>query len=580
MLPRSVVIPLRGARSDYDTILRRARDASIILIGDGTHGTFEFYHERAEMTKRLICEAAYTGVVLESDFPATWKVDRYVNAPMRSHISEKPIPIPAPRPSGGGGFLRAHSGWGGGPPTPTHTLTSTHTPAAKVHHHEDDASINALDEFTARFPDWMWGNSTFLDFISWARDYVASSNGGHIGISGMDLYSLFSSTHAVVQALKNENDSNAASAAEKAYACFDLCGARAADDAQLYGLQAAQGASCAAEATRVARAVAAKFHSTLETAKLKEAASAAATPPSQPTGESTTSEGGGTGGGIHILEPIVLRTLDEAWAASENAFVVESAEAYYRTMFTDRRASSWNIRDGHMATFISRYRLYLGQRKAIASGGTVTSSPPAGKIVVWAHNSHLGDARATGMGARGEWNVGQLLRQKFGDEVVTVCMTTATGTVTAAHNWDGPACRLELAPPLPMSLERLFSGVCTTRGSPPAAEPSVPPEINPTHELLPRFLLDIRALEKNPNPDARTAIEMLQKRLYTRHVGVLYRRDTEMQSHYTPVNAVKAADFYIHIDHTRALEPLARAPLRKTHVDGAPALEETYPTGL
>ena len=533
-----------------------ALNASIILIGDGTHGTQEFYHERAEITKRLIAEAGYSGVVLEADFPSTYRVDRFVNG----KVSTTTIP---PHSSSslriGGGFLRAHSGWGGGPAPLTSTWTPPPTPSTSSKHlvTDEDEALDSLHDFEERFPTWMWANSPFLDFVGWARDYVSSGN-GHISIAGADIYSLFTSTRAVVDALKESNAAEAAKTASKAYECFDMCGARAADDAQLYGMQAAQGKACEAEALRVAHMTAAKFRATLDAVKAKVIAQ------HQPAGESTS-----------LLAE--LDSLDTAWAIDENAKVVESAEGYYRTMFTNRRASSWNARDGAMSTFISRYRIYLGQRAALASGRTVPQGT-VGKLVVWMHNSHLGDARATGMGARGEWNVGQLLRQSFGADVVTVLFTTATGSVTAAHEWDGPACRQELAPPLPTSLERVFSTV--SKSGPHVAVPS---SQNLTHEPLPRFLVDIKALESASltSADARAALEVLQRKYITRHVGVIYKKETELYSHYTPVKPADCADFYVHVDHTRALEPLARAPLhKKHHMDSTPALEETYPTGL
>jgi erythromycin esterase-like protein len=222
---------------------------------------------------------------------------------------------------------------------------------------------------------------------------------------------------------------------------------------------------------------------------------------------------------------------DEYFFAEQNARLARNAEAYYRSMFRGR-VSSWNLRDQHMVETLDALALHLERRK------------PGAKIVVWAHNSHLGDARATEMGDRGEWNVGQLVRERYGAESVSVGFTTHDGTVTAATDWDEPAQRKRVQPSLPSSIER----ICHDTG-------------------LRAFTLDLRG-----NSAASRA---LATRRLERAIGVIYRPETERASHYFHAQVPRQFDALIHIDHTRAVEPLEReAPWTD------PEPSETYPTGL
>ena len=205
---------------------------------------------------------------------------------------------------------------------------------------------------------------------------------------------------------------------------------------------------------------------------------------------------------------------DEFFFAEQNARLVKNAEEYYREMFRGR-VSSWNLRDRHMTETIIALREHLA-----------TQNQPA-KIVVWAHNSHLGDARATDMGARGEWNVGQLTRKKFGSEnVINIGFTTHSGTVTATSNWDESAQFKRVRPALKDSYELLF------------------------HETsLPRFFLNLRDSETK-NLFNRPRIE--------RAIGVIYRPETERLSHYFDADLPEQFDGVIHFDQTRAVEPLIK----------------------
>ena len=222
---------------------------------------------------------------------------------------------------------------------------------------------------------------------------------------------------------------------------------------------------------------------------------------------------------------------DEQFYAEQNARLVASAEEYYRSMFGDP-ASSWNLRDRHMADTLDRLAAHLQRR-----------GDPA-RIVVWEHNSHVGDARMTEMSARGELNVGQLARQRHGEDAVLVGFTTYSGTVTAASDWDAPAERKSVRPALPESYEALLHDVGT-----------------------PSFLLCLRAATAAAGGLARPRLE--------RAIGVIYRPETERASHYFSARLCGQFDAVIHLDETRAVEPLERTAGWEL---GEPP--ETYPSAL
>ena len=222
---------------------------------------------------------------------------------------------------------------------------------------------------------------------------------------------------------------------------------------------------------------------------------------------------------------------DEFFCAEQNAFVIKDAEQYYRTMFRGE-VSSWNLRDRHMMETLVALAAHLEQ-----------SSQPA-KVVVWAHNSHLGNARATQMGERGELNLGQLARERFGHQAALIGFTTHSGTVTAASEWDAPADRKQVRPAVPESYEKLFH-----------------------HVAHPRFWLEF---EKNPD----VALDLRGARL-ERAIGVIYRPETERASHYFSARLPDQFDAVLHFDHTRAVEPLERSAAWELG-----EVEETFPTGL
>jgi erythromycin esterase-like protein len=331
----------------------------------------------------------------------------------------------------------------------------------------------------------MWRNMDVLAFIEWLhghnRDHAKS-----VGFFGLDLYSLYTSAQEVLRYL-DRNDPAAAARARFRYSCFDQFG----EDSQAYGYSAGYSLSESCEQAVVEQLV--------EMRRRAEEFAAGSD-----------------------------AELRELFSARENAEVVRDAERYYRTMFGGR-VSSWNLRDTHMAETLDRLLKYLG---------------PDSKLVVWAHNSHLGDARATEMGRAGEINLGQLVRERHGDAAFLLGFTTYSGEVTAASNWDEPAKRKIVRRALSNSIESLF------------------------HETgLGDFLLLLRE---------KPLRAVLSQPLLERAIGVIYRPETERVSHYFHARLPEQFDAVIHIDRTLALIPLETSVPWKQGEE----VPETYPSAV
>jgi erythromycin esterase-like protein len=427
----------RDAAAD-DALVELAGQGRLALLGEASHGTHEFYAERAALTQRLIIEKGFTAVVVEADWPDAWRVDRYVRG-----LS-------------------------------------------------DDRDAEAALAGFERFPTWMWRNTVVRDFVEWLREHNRQlPPSRQAGFYGMDLYSLFTSIRAVLDYL-DRVDPEAAQRARYRYACFDHAG----EDSQAYGYAASFGMRPSCEDEVIAQ---------LREMNRRGADKFA------PSGEDH----------------------DEAFFAQQNARLIRNAEEYYRTMFHGGRVSSWNLRDSHMVETLQALDKHLA---------TTRGTPP--HMVVWAHNSHLGDASATEMGAIGEWNVGQLARDRWGRDAVLVGFSTHNGTVTAASEWDSSGLRKRVRPGLPGSFEDLF------------------------HRLGPdRFWLDLRH-------DPEVARLLAERRLQ-RAIGVIYLPQSERLSHYFHTRLPAQFDAMIHIDTTRAIEPLVPEP--EWHAEEPP---ETYPSGL
>jgi protein-L-isoaspartate(D-aspartate) O-methyltransferase len=427
-LIRAAAEPLPDFDSpDFGALFDRFRDARVVLLGEASHGTSEFYRARAAITKRLVERHGFRIVAVEADWPDAASIDRYVRH--RPALADAPAPF-------------------------------------------------------QRFPAWMWRNAEVQAFVQWLRTH----NEGHAreeqaGFYGLDLYSLNTSIRAVVDYLERI-DPEAAAVARRRYGCLTPWSKEPA----AYGHMALTSgfALCEKEVIAALRELLDKH---IEYARHD---------------------------GENFLD------------AAQNARLVANAEAYYRAMYYGS-AESWNLRDTHMFDTL---------KLLLATGGNDS------KAVVWAHNSHIGDARHTEMGqVRGELNIGQLCREEYGAKAVPIGFGTHGGTVAAASDWDAPMQVMPVNPSLPDSVERQYH------------DAGVVPS-----------LFDLRA-GQHDELRARFADGRLE-----RFIGVIYRPDTERWSHYADSELSRQFDAWVWFDETRAVTALADG-----HARGMP---ETYPFGV
>ncbi|MFZ0717934.1 erythromycin esterase family protein [Mycobacterium sp.] len=438
---RRVAVDAPGGVPPREMLSELIGDARIVLIGESSHGTHEFYEARAEITKWLIEEKGFCAVAAEADWPDAYRVNRYVR------------------------------GMG-----------------------EDSTGEQALRGFE-RFPSWMWRNTVVRDFVDWLRTdnrLCETQDRRQTGFYGLDLYSLHRSMQEVVSFL-DKVDPMAAARARSRYSCFDHVSS--ADDGQAYGFRAAFGAGLSCEREAIDQLVDIQRNA------------------------------------LAYARRDGLLGEDELFYAEQNAQVVRDAERYYRAMFGDR-VTSWNLRDQHMAQTLDALLAHLDRQR---------QATPA-RIVVWAHNSHVGDARATEVSVDGQLTLGQLVRERYRDDARLIGFSTYTGTVTAASQWGDMAERKNVRPGLPGSVEELF------------------------HET------GHRAFAVSSAGAAGAALDVVR---LGRAIGVIYRPGTEMQSHYFHVRPADQFDAMIHIEKTRALQPLE---VTSRWVAGE--TPETYPTGL
>ena len=429
--------PITGVADDYDSLLDLIGDRRFVLIGEASHGTHEFYRERARITRRLIDDLGFSVVAVEGDWPDAYRVNRYVMG------------------------------------------MST-----------DSDAETALRGFR-RFPTWMWRNQDVLGFVQWlrARNEAQAHPAKKARFYGLDLYSLRTSIAAVIEYL-DRVDPSEAQQARRRYSCFDHVGA----EGQAYGHAVVYQGAAPCENEVVAQLLELRRRSDL------------------------------------YLRRDGWVAEDEQFYAEQNARLVRDAEEYYHQMYR-AEVSSWNLRDQHMAGTLDALIDHLDRQ----SGDT--------KVVVWEHNSHVGDARATAMGLRGELNVGQLARQQYGGDTALIGFTTFDGWVTAASGWGASTERKRVRPARPDSHEALLHSV-----GPPQFWLSTTDV--PVHDVLDQPRLE-------------------------RAIGVIYRPESELQSHYFEARLARQFDAVIHMDRTRALEPLERT---RAWDRGEPS--ETFPTGL
>jgi protein-L-isoaspartate(D-aspartate) O-methyltransferase len=412
--------------ADLNPLMQRIGSARVVLLGEATHGTSEFYRMRAKITRELIVKKGFCFVAIEADWPDAARVDHYVR-----HFQYPP------------------------------------------------------SEWTAfaRFPTWMWRNIEVRDFVSWLRKHNGTvERSRRVAFHGLDLYSLYDSIRSVLSYL-DEVDPESAKVARERYGCLT----RWQHDPATYGHAALTGSYPTCEPDVVHALI------DLQSKRLAYA---------EHDGE---------------------RFLD----AEQNARLVANAERYYRIMYYGSRAS-WNLRDTHMFDTLKNLLAFHG---------------PDSRAVVWAHNSHVGNAGATEMAERGEHNTGQLCRKEFGDAAYLIGFGTHGGTVAAASEWDGAMEVKAIRPALAGSYERL----CHATG----------------HG---RFMLGLRAGGDLCGPKG------LGEERLERAIGVIYRPETELASHYFRANLPQQFDEYIWFDDTRAVTPLDTAEIK--------GLPDTYPFGV
>ena len=411
---------------DFARAFDRFADARVVLLGEASHGTSEFYRARAAITKRLIEDHGFTIVTLEADWPDAASLDRWVR-----------------------------------------------------HRPRREGENRAFE----RFPTWMWRNREFDSFVRWLRSHNEVREAGKMaGLFGLDLYNLSASMQAVIDYLEDV-DPSAAEEARERYSCL----APFSQNPAAYGrLAMSHGYAFCEE------------------------------------------------GAVAMLKALLSRHVadGEEWLdATANARLVKNAEAYYRAMY-EGAAESWNLRDTHM--FESLCML-------------LDTHGPESKAIVWAHNSHIGDARFTDMGiSRGEINIGQLVRERFGERSRLIGFGTHCGTVAAADDWDSPMHVKTINPSRPDSYEWL----CHESGAR-------------------RFLLDLRK-------ERGTVLErVLTEGRLERYIGVIYRPETERLSHYSEAILPRQYDAWVWFEDTHAVEPLPGETR-----PGEASQDETWPFGL
>jgi erythromycin esterase-like protein len=429
-----IILPFTTLPEDYSPLLADIGDAHLVLIGEASHGTHEFYKIRAEISKRLIEEKGFQAIAIEGDWPEVYNINTYIKG--------------------------------------------------------KDPSIDeykALASFE-RFPSWMWCNYDVLKCIRWLRAYNdrLPTHLVKVGMYGLDLYSLHASISIVIQYLE-KNDPEAAKRARERYQCLQEYG----DEPTHYAYAVEKGLVPGCKEKVYSQLVELLQ---MEMRKWQEI-------------------------GIDQEELLFL---------IQNAKIVVNAEAYYGALLKGPEVT-WNLRDRHMMDTLESLRLYYQH---------ILGIPP--KIIIWAHNSHVGDARATQSAQRGEINIGQLAREKYKHDCYLIGFSTYTGEVTAASTWGGITQRKKVRPALQGSYEHAFRQL-----------------------KAPNFLLFLN--EESP----------LQQPRLQRAIGVIYRPETERMSHYYYSYLLQQFDALIHIDITSAV-----TPLYETHAWEKGELPETFPFGL
>ncbi len=415
--------------ANLDGLLERIGDSRVVLLGEATHGTAEFYDMRARITRELIEKKGFNIVAVEADWPDAASIDFFVRGPGRN-------PGHKPKPMYKNGLFS--NVWFSG------------------------------------FPSWMWANHSVLAFVHWLKDHNQSFNSAEdaVGFYGLDLYNMFASIEAVLDYLQDV-DPKMAEVARWRYGCLMPW----INDPSTYSrdMQSRRYRGCGYEVFTVLQDL--------------------------------------------LNKREFYRHLDEQrfFSAEQNARLVRNGERYYRTMYY-ANTNSWNQRDQNMFETLQAVLNYRGQTS---------------KAVVWAHNSHIGDARATEVSSHGDFNLGQRVREAFGGSSYLIGFGTDHGTVVAASEWEGPMQVMQVQPSHSDSYERLCHDVKTDN-----------------------FLLPLRNTNsRNPAQDI-TRNKLLAERLQ-RAIGVTYDPEDELKKHYFHASLPRQFDEYIWFDETRAVKPLS-----------------------
>ncbi len=401
-------ISLNVKSPDFDNLLDEIKNRKIVLIGESTHGTHEFYSLRSKITKKLIEDHGFNTVAIEGDWPDVFRVNQFVKGLGR-----------------------------------------------------DNTAIESMSDME-RFPLWMWRNQIVTNFIEWLKD-TNRDRENKVGFYGLDLYGMKNSIRAILEITK-EKFPDLYEETRDLYSCFQT----SLSDAANYGRRVAlkKHKSCQDQVVKELQLVREEFFNRLNDLSDKEEY-------------------------LHV---------------EQNAQAVVAAESYYRNLFNPG-VSTWNIRDKHMFETLKSIDEWI-------------SSEETGKIIVWAHNSHVGRAESGHRTSLGETTLGELVADHYKDMSFCVGLFTSEGSVTAAHNWDEPGHYFHLNEPIKGSYEDLF------------------------HRVGGDFMLGSDTLKEIERP-------MLE-----RAVGVIYRPETERNSHYFESNLSSRYDWIIYVDKTSAIEPI------------------------
>lgn len=419
--------PLRD-EADLDPLMERIGDARVVLLGEASHGTHEYYTWRDRISRRLIQEKGFHFIAVEGDWPDCYLVNRWIKGA------------------------------------------------------DGDGSARGMLHGFERWPTWMWANEEVARLAEWLREHnrSLSSDDAKVGFYGLDVYSLWDSMDVVTRYLEKV-DPQAAARARGAYGCFDPY----EEDVQDYAMATALvPTTCEDEVVRILSDLRAK-------------------------GPDYAEEG-----------------REAYFNAEQNALVARNAERYYRAMIRGG-AQSWNVRDTHMIETLERLLQHHG---------------PDSKAIVWEHNTHVGDARATDMARAGMVNVGSLARERWGGDVVIAGFSSHRGSVIAGSEWGAPMQRM----PVPEAREGSWEHVFHEAGA---------------HDKL----VMMEDLDE---------VEAAEASRGHRAIGVVYHPEREAYGNYVPSVLPFRYDAMLYIDHSHALHPLKMTG--KMEHDPP----ETYPSGM